>query len=97
MPRPEIPAEDGIRMTHMLDAARHAVAFSVGRGREALDTDAMYRRAVTSCLREIGEAANRVAPQTWLLVPTVPWQQITGMRNRLVTFTSTSILTSYGT
>jgi uncharacterized protein with HEPN domain len=68
----------------MVDAARQALDFSVGRDRASLDTDAMYRRAVINCIQEIGEAAVRVSPEARALIPAVPWRQIVEMRNRLV-------------
>jgi uncharacterized protein with HEPN domain len=84
MSPPEIPAADSVRLRHMLDAAREALRFSVGRDRSSLDSDAMYRRAVVSCIQEIGEAAVRVSPAARALAPGIPWRQITDMRNRLV-------------
>ena len=81
---PESEAHDRIRMRHMLDAAEEALSYSKGRGRLDLDTDRMYRRAVVHCLQEIGEAAARVSPDGRTLAPSVPWQQIVGMRHRLV-------------
>jgi uncharacterized protein with HEPN domain len=83
MPRDPF-SDDRIRMHHMLDAAREALEFSRGRERRDLDTDRMYRRAVVHCLQEIGEAAARVTPAGRTLAPWVPWQQIVGMRHRLV-------------
>jgi len=68
----------------MLEAARQAVQFSSGKSRQSLDTDAMFRRAVINCVQEIGEAAVRMSDATRSQIPTIPWQQIIGMRNRLV-------------
>ena len=82
--QPDPLADDRIRMRHMLDAALEASTFSQGRRREDLDNDRMYRRAVVHCLQEIGEAAARVSPAARALAPSVPWQQIVGMRHRLV-------------
>jgi uncharacterized protein with HEPN domain len=81
---PEIDSADQIRLLHMLDAARDALQFSVGRDRADLDGDAMYRRAIIHCVQEIGEAAVRVTEPTRLIVSELPWKQIVGMRNRLV-------------
>ncbi len=81
---PSAPDPDEVRVRHMIDAARQAMGFSVGRDRASLDTDVMYRRAVVNCIQEIGEAANRVAEPTRLTMPTVPWRDIVLMRNQLV-------------
>ena len=81
---PDPFADDRIRMRHMLDAAADAQAFSRGRARDDLDTDRMFLRAIMHCVQEIGEAAARVSPAGRTLAPFVPWQQIVGMRHRLV-------------
>ena len=84
MPPPELHFADIVRLKHMRDAAREALNFSAGRDRTMLDTDAMFRRAVVSCIQEIGEAAVRVSLEARALLPDVPWRQIVDMRNRLV-------------
>lgn len=71
------------RLRHMLEAARQATEFSTGREKDALSCDAMYRRAIVSCLQEIGEAAVRISKPTRMRVA-IPWKQIIGMRNQLV-------------
>jgi uncharacterized protein with HEPN domain len=81
---PEIDAADQTRLRHMLEAARDALQFSVGRSREDLDSDVMYRRAIVHCIQEIGEAAVRVTQPTRAIAPELPWNQIVGMRHRLV-------------
>lgn len=81
---PADDAADRIRMMHMLDAARDAIAFSIGRTRDDLDTDRMLLRALVHCVQEIGEAAARIGEPSRLRAPSVPWRQIVGMRHRLV-------------
>lgn len=81
---PDIEPSDRVRLMHMLDAAREAIAFSTGRSRADLDSEAMYRRAVMHCIQEIGEAAVRVTAPTRAALPELPWRDITNMRNRLV-------------
>ena len=80
----ELPAPDRVRLLHMLQAAQQALEFAAGRERASLDQDAMFRRAVINCLQEIGEAAVRVTEDTRRRCPSLPWNQIVGMRNRLV-------------
>ena len=81
---PEIEQADRVRLTHMLEAARQALQFAQGRTRASLDTEPMFRRAVINCLQEIGEAVVRTTKKTRALAPGLPWDQIVGMRNRLV-------------
>jgi len=78
------PLSDRIRMQHMLDAARQAIEFTADRQRLDLDTDAMLRRAVKDCVQEIGEAAARVTDAGRARAPGLPWNQIVGMRHRIV-------------
>ena len=58
---------DDIRLRHMLDAAKQAIAFMAGRSKLSLDADAMLLLAVV-------KAAD---------IPQIPWSQIISMRNRL--------------
>lgn len=81
---PELDKADVIRLRHMMEAAQEAIGFSIGKRRETLDTDPMFRRAVIHCLQEIGEAAERVSELTRARLPELPWNQIVGMRHRLV-------------
>jgi uncharacterized protein with HEPN domain len=68
----------------MLDAAREAVAFASGRSRQDLDQDRILVLAVVKCVEMIGEVAARVSEQTRADHPGVPWQDVVGMRNRLI-------------
>lgn len=53
--------DDGVRLRHMLDAARKALEFVQGRGRTDLDTDEMFELAVIRLLEVLGEAARGVS------------------------------------
>jgi uncharacterized protein with HEPN domain len=78
------PLSDRIRILHMLDAARQAKDFIAGRERADLDSDAMLRRAVKDCIQEIGEAATKVSQAIRSQIPELPWNQMVGMRHRIV-------------
>ena len=75
---------DSIRMRHMLDAAHSALSFVQGRMRGDLDQDEMLVFALTKAVEIVGEAASQVSPTTRDELPTIPWTDIVGMRNRLV-------------
>lgn len=75
---------DSIRLQHMLDAAREAIAFAHGRARADLDRDRMLVLALVKALEIVGEAAGQVSTATRDRLPGVPWADIAGMRNRLV-------------
>lgn len=79
-----IPNADEIRLRHMLDAGREAVASARSRGRSDLDRDRLWALGIVKCIDIIGEAAARVSPETRQRFPEIPWAQVVGMRNRLV-------------
>ena len=68
----------------MLDATNEALEFIQGKRRSDLDTD---RKLVLSLVKEleiIGEAAGKVSPEIRTQYGAIPWQDISGMRNRLI-------------
>jgi len=46
--------------------------------------DSMRQDAVVRRIEVIGEATRRISQEFRMLHPDVPWQQMTGMRNRLI-------------
>lgn len=51
---------DDIRLRHMLDAAKQAIAFTEGRSKLSLDADAMLLLAVVKAIEIVGEAAAKI-------------------------------------
>jgi uncharacterized protein with HEPN domain len=76
--------EDRVRLQHMLDATRHAIAFTQGRQRKDLDTDLQLTLALTRLVEIVGEAAKNVSDDERQRHPDVPWRAIAGTRDRLV-------------
>ena len=76
--------DDEIRLRHMLEAAREAALFVRGRVREDLETDRQLVLALVKDIEIVGEAAAQITEDTRLRTPSIPWQQIISMRNRLV-------------
>ena len=76
--------DDRIRIRHMLDAAREAMAFAAGRDRSDLDTDRMLLLSLVKCVEILGEAASRVSGEAQAASPQIPWPDIVAMRNRLI-------------
>ena len=68
----------------MLEAAQEALEFAQGATREDLEANRMLAFALVACLGIVGEAARQVSLETRQQYPSVPWQDIVGMRNRLV-------------
>ena len=75
---------DMVRLHHILDAAREAVAFSQGRSREDLYSDRMLCLSLVRLLEIIGEAARGISPACRAAHPEIAWQKMAGMRDRLV-------------
>jgi uncharacterized protein with HEPN domain len=75
---------DAIRLQHMLDATREAIAFACGRTRTDLDRDRMLVLSLVKDIEIIGEAAFQISLGTRDQLPDVPWDDIVGMRHRLV-------------
>ncbi|MFZ4676864.1 MAG: DUF86 domain-containing protein [Nodosilinea sp.] len=74
---------DDIRLRHMLDAAKQAIAFMAGRSKLSLDADAMLLLAVVKAIEIVGEAAAKITKERQADIPQIPWSQIISMRNRL--------------
>ena len=75
---------DRIRLQHMLDATNEALEFVDDKRRSDLDKD---RKLVLSLVKEleiIGEAAGKVSLEVRSQHGAIPWQDISGMRNRLI-------------
>ncbi len=73
-----------VRIHHMLDHAREAVAMSVGKTREDLDSDRKLNLALVRLLEVVGEAASRTPTDERTEYTQIPWTQIIGLRNRLI-------------
>lgn len=76
--------DDLIRLRHMLDAAREAVEFFRNSRRKDLDGDRKLTLALVKDVEIIGEAAYQVAEDARRNLPEIPWDDIVGMRHRLV-------------
>ncbi len=75
---------DVVRLRHMLDAAKEAVAFVKGQTRADLDNDRKLNLSLIRLIEVIGEAADQVSVKTQKQHPDIPWVDIIGMRHRLI-------------
>jgi len=69
---------------HIVDCARRIEFHVHGVTREAFDANEVLRLAITHLVQTMGEAARLLSPEFRQQHGHVPWQQMTGMRNRLV-------------
>jgi len=68
----------------MLDACREALSFVKDRKQTDLYTDRMLLLSLVKEIEIIGEAAIQVSDPCRRDLPEIPWEDITGMRHRLV-------------
>ncbi len=76
--------KDEDRVRHMLEAALKASGFSQGRTRGDLDADEQLTLSLVHLLEIVGEAAGKVSQDFRNKHQEIPWNRISGIRNRLV-------------
>jgi len=59
-------------------------AFIEGMGYEDLETDKKTQYAVIRCLEVIGEAAKKIPDKSREKHAGIPWQEVSGMRDKLI-------------
>lgn len=72
------------RLLHMRDFARETLALTAGKSRADLDSDRLLQLACDRLIELIGEAATHVPQELRDAHPSIPWRNITGMRNWLI-------------
>ncbi len=75
---------DEAYLLDILIAARKALRFLEGMSWEDFQQSELHQNAVMRPLEIIGEAARRVSQQTRDAHPEIPWEEMIGMRNRLI-------------
>ncbi len=75
---------DNIRIRHILDAGREAVAFAKGCSRADLDSDRKLSLSLVRLLEIIGEAAKGISQEFRDSHSDLPWKGVIGMRDRLI-------------
>ncbi len=80
-------ASDSRDLALLLDmvlGAREALSFVDGLGEAAFMESRLHQNAVIRSLEIVGEAASKVSPAMRAELNDIPWNEITGMRNRLI-------------
>lgn len=75
---------DDAYLLDMLLAARKVIQFTHDISWERFERDELVQNAVMRQIQIIGEAARKVSLQCQQEHPDIPWNEIIGMRNRLV-------------
>lgn len=76
--------DDSVYLKHMRDAIAKTQAYVKGVNKSAFLSDSLIQDAVIRQIEIIGEAAKRVSEKTRSENVLVPWQDIAGMRNKLI-------------
>ncbi len=74
---------DLLRVDHILESIEAINSFEI-TSIEQLAKDVKLKWATVKNLEIIGEAANKISPETKEHFPEIPWPQIVGMRNTLI-------------
>lgn len=75
---------DAIRFQHMLDHCREAVSLCIDKDRDSFMDDRVLQLAVVRLIEIVGEAASKISKPWRDEHPDIPWQDIIGMRNKLI-------------
>src|SRR4030042_958269 len=75
--------DDLVRIRHMLDYAQQAVRFTKKCQRSDLDSNEMLALATIHLIEIIGEASRTISTELRERYPKIPWDTISGTRNRL--------------
>jgi uncharacterized protein with HEPN domain len=75
---------DADRLFHMVESAKEAIEYAKNKKRNDLNTDRQLVHCLVRCLEITGEAASKISEGLKNNNPQIPWERITGMRNRLV-------------
>jgi uncharacterized protein with HEPN domain len=73
-----------VYLSHILDAIEKIEGYLSGKSYKDLFQDSMLLDAVVRELEIIGEAANNISLEFCQQHLSIPWQSMTGMRNRLI-------------
>lgn len=76
--------EDGMRVGHIIDAAARIRKWLAGLSFGDFLDNEQLQMAVLYSIQVVGEAANNLSDGLKDALPTVPWGEIVGMRNRIV-------------
>jgi len=75
--------KDRLYLRHILDAIVRIESYLRDMGRPDFDATPLLQDGVIRQLQIIGEAAKRLSPSLKDALSTIPWREVTGMRDKL--------------
>jgi uncharacterized protein with HEPN domain len=75
---------DAVYLEDMLKYARRAQDRIRGLSRDEFEATVAHQETVAYNLMIVGEAASKLSEETRAKYPTIPWNEIKGMRNQIV-------------
>ena len=79
----KVSAEDLVRLQHMADVATRALEYCEC-GYDRFMHETLYQDAVLRALQVLGDAAKHVSDRTRCATPSIPWREMTGLRDVVV-------------
>jgi len=71
-------------LNDILENIKDITIFTEGIDYDDLKSDKKTQYAVIRCLEVIGEAAKKIPDKSRTKYPVIPWQEISGMRDKLI-------------
>ena len=75
------PLSDNVRIQHILDAIVEVEKYIKGVTQDEFLDNSEKKFATIKQIEIVGEACNKMTPETVNLYPEVPWAQVIGFRN----------------
>ncbi len=76
--------DDRVYLEHILDAIAKIERYLSGMDRDTFDQDSLVQDGVIRQVQIVGEACRRLSASLRQRYSSIPWHDITGMRNKLV-------------
>lgn len=76
--------QDKIYAHHILDAVASIKKFLIGKDRCVFDEDELLQNGIIRELEIIGEAVKHLSVEFKDSIPSLPWKDIAGMRDKLI-------------
>jgi uncharacterized protein with HEPN domain len=76
--------DDSVYLYHVIDASERISEYLEGVNRVQFQSNQLLQDGIIRQLEIIGEAIKRVSKDLRVIYPEVPWQDIAGMRDKLI-------------